>query len=87
MTPQRMIPINEGVSLHFRADAFNVFNHTQFSGTENTIDFTSLTNPTIKNLPYDSSGKLVNKFGVGAGSGMRSPRNLQLAAKSVFRKR
>jgi len=49
-----------------------------------TKQHSRLTNPTITSLPYDSSGNLVNKFGFGAISGVRSPRILQLVAKIEF---
>src|SRR5207244_5723497 len=52
--------------------------------TEATKQHSRLTNPTITSLPYDSSGNLVNKFGFGAISGVRSPRILQLVAKIEF---
>lgn len=85
MSLLKTIPLRESVSLQIRADAFNVFNHTQFSGYNTTIKFTSLTNPTPTNPPYDSSGKLVHPLdGFGAVSGVRSPRIMQLVARFVF---
>ncbi len=78
------IPIKERYNFEIRGDAFNVFNHTQFSGLESTINFTSLTNSTPTNLPYNSSGQLVNLFGFGSVSGVRSPRILQLVARFTF---
>ena len=84
MSLERIVALKERVHLRLRVEAFNVFNHTQFSGIENTINYSRLTNPTITSLPYDSSGNLVNKFGFGAISGVRSPRILQLVAKIEF---
>jgi len=79
------IPLHESVTLQLRFDAFNVFNHTQFSGYNATINFTSRTDPTPTNLPYDSSGNLVNaKNGFGAISAVRPPRIMQLVARFVF---
>ena len=85
MSLLKSIRLRESVSFQLRADAFNVFNHTQFSGYNTTINFTSLTNPTPTNLPYDSSGRLVNvKTGFGEVNGVRSPRIMQLVARLVF---
>jgi hypothetical protein len=67
-----------------RLDAFNALNHTQFSGVNSTINFRSLTDPTITNLPYDASGNLVNRTGVGTVSGVRPARQLQLVTRFSF---
>ncbi len=84
MSLQRDVNLTEKARLEFRVDAFNVFNHTQFSGYNATVNFKSLTDPTVVNLPYNSSGALVNKTGFGTVSGVRSPRVLQLMARLVF---
>jgi hypothetical protein len=84
MSLQKNIPFSEHTRLELRGEAFNIFNHTQFSGVNNTIDFSGLTNPVVTNLPYNSAGALVNIGGFGAVSGSRSPRILQLVAKFVF---
>ena len=47
----------KGTRLEVRLDAFNALNHTQFTGVNNTVNFASLTDPTITNLPYDASGQ------------------------------
>ncbi len=67
-----------------RLDAFNALNHTQFSGVNSTINFRSLTDHTITNLPYDANGKLVNTTGVGTVNGVRPARQLQLMARISF---
>ena len=41
--------------MEVRLDAFNALNHTQFTGVNNTVNFASLTDHTITNLPYNSS--------------------------------
>jgi hypothetical protein len=84
MSLDKRIPITERFNFDVRVDAFNIFNHTQFTGVENTINFTSLTNPTPTNLPFNSSGQLVNLFGFGSVSGVRPPRILQLVARFSF---
>ncbi len=67
-----------------RLDAFNAFNHTQFSGVNRTLNFRSLTDQTITNLPYNSSGALVNQNGVGTISGVRPQRQLQVVTRFMF---
>ena len=84
MSLLKNIPIHESVSLQLRVDAFNVFNHTQFSGYNTTINFSGLSNPTPTNLPFNSSGQLSNLIGFGSVSGVRSPRILLLAARFFF---
>jgi hypothetical protein len=84
MAVQKMIPFTERAHLELKAEAFNIFNHTQFSGLNSTINFSGLTNPTVTNLPYNSSGALVNRNGFGTISGARSPRIMQLVVKFVF---
>lgn len=84
MSLVKNIPIHESVQLQLRADAFNVFNHTQFSGYNSTINFAGLNNPTPTNLPFNASGQLVNLFGFGTVSGVRPPRIMLLAVHLVF---
>jgi hypothetical protein len=61
-----------------------VLNTVNFTGINNVINFKSLTDPTITNLPYDASGKLVNKFGVGTVSAVAPARQLQLMTRFTF---
>jgi hypothetical protein len=84
MSLDKRIPIKENFNMDLRVDAFNVFNHTQFNGLENTINFTSLTNPTPTNLPYNAQGQLTNLFGFGSVSGVYPPRILQVVARFSF---
>ena len=81
--------------LELRADAFNVFNHTQFggvggtgvdnnSGINSTINFRSLTDPTPTNLYLNANGTVNDKNGFGTVSGTRDPRILQLVVRLRF---
>jgi hypothetical protein len=81
---QRDVRITEKTKIQLRCDAFNVFNHTQFSGLNTTINFTSITNPTATNMPFNAAGVLTNKNGFGTISGVRSPRIMQIVARFVF---
>jgi hypothetical protein len=72
------------VKFEFRADMFNALNHTQFTGVNNTANFASLTDRTITNLPFDSSGKLVQPNGFGTINGVAPPRTLQLVTRVTF---
>jgi Carboxypeptidase regulatory-like domain/TonB-dependent Receptor Plug Domain len=67
-----------------RFDLFNALNHTQWTGVNARVDFRSLTDPTITNLPYDASGNLVNQNGFGTIQGVRPPRTLQLVTRVTF---
>jgi len=84
MSLQKTFSMKENVRLQLRADAFNVFNHTQFSGINSTINFTSLTNSTPTNLPFNADGTLRDKNGFGTVSGARDPRIMQLVVRLQF---
>lgn len=77
-------------SLEIRLDAFNAFNHTQFDNVNTTLNVVGFVAATGKidltptNLPFDASGKLVNKNGFGTIQSVRPPRNLQLSAHIEF---
>src|SRR5262249_4609813 len=86
MSLQKNVAITERAQLRLRIEAFNVFNHTQFSGYNSNLNFSGLTNPTPTNLPLDSSGKVVNSGGFGSVSGVRDPRILQVVIKIDFLK-
>ncbi|MGA2269618.1 MAG: carboxypeptidase regulatory-like domain-containing protein [Bryobacteraceae bacterium] len=84
MAVQRNIRITEKAKLQLRVEGVrNVFNHTQFSGVNSTINFAGINNPTITNPAYSSTGVL-NKSGFGTINGVRSPRVLQLVARFTF---
>jgi hypothetical protein len=70
--------------MQFRVDAFNVFNHPQFSGVNSTLNFASLSNPVPTNLPFDSNGNLVNANGFGTVNASRDGRVLQTAIRIQF---
>jgi len=85
MSLQRDIRIKEKAALHLRLDAFNTFNHTQFSGLNTQVNFSSITNPTVTNLPFGASGtSALNKSGFGTVNGVRSPRIMQVVVKFTF---
>jgi hypothetical protein len=67
-----------------RLDIFNALNHTQFTGVNATANFQSLTDRTITNLPFDSTGSLVNQNGFGTINGVAPPRTLQLVTRVTF---
>jgi hypothetical protein len=88
---QKQFAIAERVHLQFRVDAFNVFNHPNFTGLNGTLNFTSYPNPVLANnaTPYNAAGQLVNVTGfgaatvpaIGAGGG---PRTLQTLIRITF---
>jgi hypothetical protein len=84
---QKAFSIKEKANLQFRADAFNVFNHTQFSDYNRTIQFSALSpTATVTNLPrFDSAtGRWVNPTGFGAVTSVRDPRTMQLMMRLQF---
>lgn len=97
MSLQKKISLTERAHVELRADAFNVFNHTQFSGVNNTLSFwvmSTITNGKVDSfgnvLPVPTSlatnpntGKL-NLAGFGAVSGSRPARIMQLVTRFVF---
>jgi Carboxypeptidase regulatory-like domain/TonB-dependent Receptor Plug Domain len=89
MSLQKSVPIKEKAHLEFRLDAFNAFNHTQFSGLNGSLNFNcgSVSNNcatwTVTNLVNDPSGKF-NKNGFGSVNGVYSPRVLQTVVRFVF---
>jgi hypothetical protein len=81
---QKQFRIRERAGLQFRLDAFNAFNHTQFSGYNTTLNFRSLTDPTITNLPFRADGSVNNINGFGTVSGARDARFLQAVIRFTF---
>ncbi len=84
LSVSKSFPFGGKRRLELRIDAFNALNLVNYSGVNSTIFFKSLTDPTITNLPYDASGNLVNKFGVGTISAVGAPRQLQLMTRFTF---
>jgi hypothetical protein len=83
---QKSFPFGEKRRLELRVDAFNALNHTQFSGVNANLNFSSITNLTPTNLPFDANGNFVigQKNGFGTVNGARDPRILQMVARFVF---
>lgn len=83
---EKSFAMSERLRLRIRLDAFNAFNHTQFSGYNATVNFRSLADPTVTNLPYDASGNLIwaQRNGFGTVSGVRDPRVLQTYIRLQF---
>jgi hypothetical protein len=93
MSLSKRFRVFKDAAFELRVDMFNALNHTQFqgasasnnnTGVNNTINFASLTDRTITNLPFDSSGKLVRTNGFGAISSVAPPRTLQLVTRFIF---
>jgi hypothetical protein len=81
---QKTFSIKERVHMELRADAFNVFNQTQFTGVNSTITYASLTNLTPTNLYLNANGTVNNINGFGTVSGARDPRIMQLVVRLKF---
>jgi hypothetical protein len=48
------------------------------------VNFKSLDDPTVTNLPFDAAGNLVNRNGFGTVTNVRAARQLQLMARFEF---
>jgi len=81
---QKEFAFTEKTRLQFRADAFNAFNHTQFSGINSTLNISALTNGTYTNLYLNPNGTVNNKNGFGTVNGARDPRIMQLLVRLQF---
>ncbi len=84
ITLQKEFAVKERYRLQLRADAFNAFNHTQFSGINSTLNLSGLVNPVATNLYLKSDGTINNKNGFGTVSGARDPRIMQLGMRFQF---
>lgn len=84
LTVQKEFAIKERVRIQLRGDAFNVFNHTQFSGINSTLNFASLTNLSPTNLYLKADGTVNNINGFGTVSAARDPRILQIGTRIQF---
>jgi len=84
LSVSKSIRLGSRARFEFRLDMFNALNHTQFSGVNNTVNFASLSDPTVTNLPYDASGTLVRQSGFGTINGVRLPRTIQLVTRLTF---
>ncbi len=86
----RVARLGEGRRLSFRIDAFNVFNQSHITGRNGTMTVTSLTDSTIVNLPYDSSGNLIptrstpRSSGFGMATGFQGARTIQVWLRFRF---
>jgi hypothetical protein len=64
-------PIREPLKLQFRAETYNTFNHTQYSGINTTA-------------PFDAQGKPITTSTFGQVTSTRTPRQMQLALRFTF---
>ena len=73
----------EGNKIQLRLEMFNAWNHAEFNGFNNTVNFASIApNAAITNLSKQLGGP--QQFGFGALNSVRSPRIIQLATKIYF---
>src|SRR6476620_2957884 len=84
LSVSKNVPIAGTTRFEVRLDMFNALNHTQITGVNATANFASLSDPTITNLPYDASGRLVRPTGFGSINGVAPPRTLQLVTRVTF---
>jgi hypothetical protein len=86
----RLTYLGEGRRLSFRIDAFNAFNQSHITGRNTNMQVASLTDPTIVNLPFDSSGNLIptrstpRQSGFGMANGYQGARTIQMWLRINF---
>jgi hypothetical protein len=99
MSLEKQFVIREKLHFQLRADAFNVFNHSNFTGLNTGLNFNAYPTsngvvaglPTLANnaTPYNAAGQLVNITGFGSATSPASgapggPRVLQLVGRFTF---
>lgn len=84
ITLQKTFAVTERMRIQIRGDAFNTFNHTQFTGINSTINFKGFNDPTPTNRPFNPDGTVNNINGFGTVSNARNPRIIQLGARILF---
>jgi hypothetical protein len=99
MSVERQFVVKERLHFQLRADAFNVFNHANFTGLNTVLNFNGYPTsngvvtglPALANnaTPYNAAGQLVNVTGFGsvtspAAGAPGGPRVLQLVARITF---
>jgi hypothetical protein len=87
---RREFRLGESRRLSLRVDAFNAFNQSHITGRNTTMTVTSPTDPTIQNLPFDSSGNLIatraqpRTAGFGEVNNYQAARTLQAWLRFTF---
>lgn len=79
---QKRFYLTERVNLQLRLDAFNAFNHPQFTSLNSTLNFSALPNPTPTN--YNPGGGISNRNGFGSVNAVADPRILQTMVRFEF---
>ena len=86
----RVIRLGEARRIEFRIDAFNVPNWADITGRNTTMNVTSPTDSTIKNLPFDADGNLIasrsqpKNAGFGVANGYQAARSIQAWLRFTF---
>jgi len=81
---QTTVAVRERLSLQLRLDAFNAFNHPQFTGINSNIIFKSITGGNTLSNIANLADPVKNQNGFGSVSGARDPGILQTALRVVF---
>ncbi len=84
LSVQKTFAVSERFSIQFRLDAFNAFNHPQFTGINSNIQYKSFTGGNGLTNIGNLADPVNNQNGFGSVSGARDPRILQTMIRIVF---
>jgi len=84
LSVSKNLGIAHGAKFEIRLDMFNVLDTVQFTLVNDTVNFRSLTDRTITNLPYDAQGNLTQRNGFGTIRETAPARTLQLVTRVTF---
>jgi len=81
---EKTFAVSERFSIQLRLDAFNAFNHPQFTGINSNIQYISLTGGNGLSNIGNLADPVTNQNGFGSVNGARDPRILQTMIRIVF---
>jgi hypothetical protein len=81
---QKTFAMSERFSIELRLDAFNAFNHPQFTGINSNIQYISFTGGNGLSNIGNLADPVNNQNGFGSVNGARDPRILQTMIRIVF---
>ena len=84
LSVSKNVPIAHGMKFEIRLDIFNLLDTVQFTDVNNTMNFASLTDRTITNLPYNAAGDPDATERLRHRPAVAPARTLQLVTRLTF---